>query len=136
MIRKKNILVDMSCSILHYGHIRLLKKASKLGNVIVALTSDNEIKKHKHFNPELKFKHRKELIESIRYVKKAIKSKFHINENFLKKNKIHFLVHGNDNSNKIKKSHLKIFPRTKNISSTILRKKILKNYLKNEKRYK
>ena len=45
MIRKKKILVDMSCSILHYGHIRLLKKASKFGNVIVALTSDNEIKK-------------------------------------------------------------------------------------------
>ena len=136
MIRKKNILVDMSCSILHYGHIRLLKKASKLGNVIVALTSDNEIKKHKHLNPELKFKHRKELIESIRYVKKVIKSKFHINETFLKKHKIHLLVHGNDNSNKIKRSHLKIFPRTKNISSTILRKKIIKNYFKNEKRHK
>ena len=85
MIRKKNVLVDMSCSILHYGHIRLLKKASKLGNVIVALTSDDEIRKHKHINPELKFEHRKELIESIRYVNKVIKSKFHINENFLKR---------------------------------------------------
>ena len=62
-----------------------------------------KLEKHKDFNPELKFKYRKELIESIRYVNKVIKSNFHTNENFLKKNKIHFLVHGNDNSNKIKK---------------------------------
>ncbi len=33
---KKNILVDLSATIIHHGHIRLLKKASKLGKVIVA----------------------------------------------------------------------------------------------------
>ena len=49
----------MSCSILHHGHVRLLRKASKFGKVIVALTTDKEIKKHKGFNPELKFKFRK-----------------------------------------------------------------------------
>ena len=75
MIRKK-YLSRYVLFYFAYGHIRLLKKVSKLGNVIVALTSDNEIKKHKHFNPELKFKHRKELIESIRYVNKVIKSNF------------------------------------------------------------
>ena len=37
---KKNVLVDLSATLLHHGHIRLLKKASKYGNVIVALTSD------------------------------------------------------------------------------------------------
>ena len=41
----KNILVDMSATLLHHGHIRLLKKASKFGKVIVALTTDKEIKK-------------------------------------------------------------------------------------------
>ena len=40
-------MVDMTCSILHHGHIRLLKKASNLGNVIVALTDDKEIIKKK-----------------------------------------------------------------------------------------
>ena len=44
---KKRVLVDLSASILHHGHIRLLKKASKLGQVIVGLTTDNEIKKKK-----------------------------------------------------------------------------------------
>ena len=42
---KKRILVDLSATILHHGHIRLLKKASKKGQVFVALTSDKEIKK-------------------------------------------------------------------------------------------
>ena len=53
--KKKIILVDMSATIIHHGHIRLLKKASKFGIVIVALTNDKDIKKYKGFNPELKF---------------------------------------------------------------------------------
>ena len=37
----------MSATLIHHGHIRLLKKASKFGKVIVALTTDKEIKKVK-----------------------------------------------------------------------------------------
>ena len=40
---KKKICVDMSCSIIHNGHIRLLKKASKFGSVVIALTSDEDL---------------------------------------------------------------------------------------------
>ena len=69
---KKNIMVDMTCSILHHGHIRLLKKASKLGNVIIALTDDREIILNKNFKPPLSFKERKEILESIKYVTKVI----------------------------------------------------------------
>ena len=85
-MKKKNVLVDMSCSILHHGHIRLLRRASKFGKVIVALTTDKEIKKHKGFNPELKFKFRKEILQSIIYVAKVIPSKWKIKDKFLKKN--------------------------------------------------
>ena len=56
---KKKILVDLSATILHHGHIRLLKKASKFGDVIVALTSDKEILFKKGYLPELNFKQRK-----------------------------------------------------------------------------
>ena len=35
--KQKRILVDMACSVLHHGHIRILKKAYKLGKVIVPL---------------------------------------------------------------------------------------------------
>ena len=52
-----------------------------------------------------------------------IKSKWLIDDNFLKKHNISYLVHGNDNSNKIDKKKLIIFPRTKGISSSLIRKK-------------
>ena len=123
MIMKKKILVDLSATILHHGHIRLLKKASKLGKVCVALTSDQEIKKKKGYTPELNFNQRKEILEAIKFVNKVIKSKWLIDEKFLNKNNISLLVHGNDNSNLIDKNKLIIFNRTKGISSTIIRKR-------------
>lgn len=124
-IKKKRILVDMTCSILHHGHIRLLKKASKYGDLIVALTSDEEVKKHKKFNSLLNFNQRKEILLSIKFVKDVIKSNFYITDNFLKKNKIDFLVHGHDNKNLVNPKKLKIFKKTKSISSKQLRKKFL-----------
>ena len=46
---KKRIMVDMSATLIHHGHIRLLKEASKLGKVIVGLTIDEEIKANRLF---------------------------------------------------------------------------------------
>lgn len=126
----KRILVDMSCTLLHHGHIRLLAKASKLGDVIVALTTDEEIETNKGFKPELNFKERKEILMSINYVKKVIPSKWLIDDNFILKNKIDMLVHGNDNSNNIKTCELVIFPRTIGVSSSDLRNKAYEIVLK------
>ena len=128
---KKNILVDLSATIIHHGHIRLLKKASKLGKVIVALTSDAQVKKHKGYKPELNFSQRKEILKSIIYVNEVIKSNWMIDEKFLKKHKIDFVVHGNDNSNKIKKDKMIIFNRTKGISSSLIRKRSIQILKKN-----
>ena len=61
---KKYILLDMSATLIHHGHVRLIKKASKFGNVIIALTRDAEIKKYKGYVPEIKFIHRKEILQS------------------------------------------------------------------------
>ena len=120
---KKKVLVDMSCTILHHGHIRLLKKASKFGNVVVALTTDNEVKKHKGYKPELKFKFRKEILQSILYVKKVIRSNWKITNKFLKKNKIDLIVRGSDYKGEKFDIKTKIYPRTKGISSSTIRKK-------------
>ena len=123
MKKNRKILVDMTCSLIHHGHIRILKKAYNYGKVIVALTKDKEILKYKKFKSPLNFYQRKEILESIRYVSKVIPSNYHISQKFLVKNKIDFLVHGNDNKNDIDKKYLKIFKRTKKISSSKLRKK-------------
>ena len=135
-MRKKNkkinrVLIDMSCTLIHHGHIRLIKKARKYGKVFVALTSDKEIKNKKKIFPELNYSNRKEIISSIKHVSGVIKSKFYITNNFLKKNKFDLLIHGSDNKSFIDKKYIKILKKTKNISSTILRKKAAKNLIKN-----
>tara|TARA_B100001057_G_scaffold175337_1_gene175989 strand:- start:34858 stop:35247 length:390 start_codon:yes stop_codon:yes gene_type:complete len=126
----KKILVDMSATIIHHGHIRLLKKASNRGRVIVALTKDNEIKKFKNISPEISFKFRKEILMSIKYVDKIVGSPFFITQDFLKKNKIDLLIHGSDNKNQIPKNKLLTFKRTKGISSTKIRKIACRNIKK------
>ena len=135
-MKKKRILVDMSATIIHHGHIRLLKKASRYGKVIVALTRDIEVKKNKGYYPELNFKSRKEILSSIKYVDRVISSNFLVNERFLKKNKIDILIHGTDSPHGIKnKNKLIILPRTKGISSSKIRKRV-KNSLRQLKKFR
>ena len=117
----KRVLVDMSLTLVHVGHVRLLKKASLLGHVIVGLVSDNDILKTKGFMPEISFEQRKEIALAIRYVGEVIQTDWLIDDNFMKLHNIDLLVHGDDNVNPVSKDRLVIFPRTKGISSSALR---------------
>jgi len=54
--------------IIHSGHIKLLKYASSLGQVMVGLNSDKSIRKIKPNRPIQNEKDRKEILESIKYV--------------------------------------------------------------------
>lgn len=121
----KRVLVDMSATILHHGHVRLLAKASEYGQVVVALTADSEILSKKGYTPEIAFEERREILESIKYVDEVISSPWLIDEEFLDINNIDYLVHGNDNSNLVAKEKLIIFPRTEGISSTKIRAAVL-----------
>ena len=71
----KRVLVDMSLTSLHHGHIRLLQKAAQLGHVVVALCTDDEILKAKGFLPLLSFEQRKEIALAIIYVEEVIECK-------------------------------------------------------------
>ena len=115
------VLVDMSATIIHHGHVRLLEKASQFGSVTVALCSDSEILKHKGYLPELTFDHRKEVISAIRFVDAVIESPWIIDDSFLKIHHMDFLVHGHDNSNLVPKEKLIILPRTEAVSSSEIR---------------
>ncbi len=64
----KRILTYGTYDLLHYGHIRLLKRAKALGDyLVVALSTDefNAIKGKKAYHS---YKVRKEMLEAIRYV--------------------------------------------------------------------
>ena len=117
----KRVMVDMSCTLLHHGHIRLLRKAADLGSVIVALTIDDEILTKKGYTPELSFEERKEILLAIKYVSDVIPSKWLLDDDYIRENNIDILVHGDDNSNEITACELVIFPRTQGVSSTEIR---------------
>ena len=76
----KRIMVDMSATLIHHGHIRLLKEAKKLGTVIVALTSDEEISTKKGYSSELNFEQRREILEAIKYVDEVVPCNWLIEE--------------------------------------------------------
>lgn len=64
----KRVLTYGTFDLLHYGHIRLLKRAKALGDyLIVALSTDefNEIKGKKAYHS---YETRKQMLEAIRYV--------------------------------------------------------------------
>lgn len=115
------IVVDMSATIIHHGHIRLLKFASELGPVRVALTTDEEVLMKKGYLPELNFEQRKEVLEAIRYVHDVVPCKWLITDDYLDKIGCHTLVHGDDNQNLITRHKIMIVPRTSGISSSQIR---------------
>ena len=119
----KRVMVDMSCTLLHHGHVRLLKKAADFGKVIVALTTDEEILTKKGYNPELSFEERREILLAIKYVSDVVPSKWLLDDEYLRSHNIDILVHGDDNSNVVTACDLVIFPRTSGISSTELRER-------------
>lgn len=121
----KRIMVDMSATLIHHGHVRLLKKAAEMGSVVVALTTDEEVKRTKGYTPELSYEERKEILEAIRYVDEVIPSPWLIDDAFLQKSNCDLLVHGHDNSNHIPEEKLVIFPRTEGISSSDMRERVL-----------
>lgn len=117
----KRIMVDMSATLIHHGHIRLLKKASEFGKVIVGLTADEEILRKKGYQAELEFDSRKETLEAIKYVDEVVVTPWQITESTLDEFNIDLLVHGDDNTNEISQDRLLILPRTQGVSSSEIR---------------
>jgi len=121
----KRILVDMSATLIHHGHVRLLRAAKQLGTVVVALTTDEEIVQKKGYRPELSYAERKEILEALKYVDEVVPSPWLIDEAFLDRHRIDLLVHGHDNANPIRPERLLVLPRTEGVSSTLLRSRVL-----------
>jgi len=119
----------------HIGHLNLLKRCAKLGDVIVALLSDKAILKYRGHKPVIPFEERKKIIESLSCVSKVIKSdNLHTKKEILKY-KPDFVVVGTDWVGKdlakqygvTKKwldTYLLYFPYTDTTSSTKIKERI------------
>jgi len=70
-MNEKTILVSGAFNPLHFGHLLLLREASKYGKVIVALNSDEWVKQNKGYLL-FDFETRKSLLEECEYVSQVI----------------------------------------------------------------
>tara|TARA_B100001093_G_scaffold299276_1_gene285368 strand:+ start:2113 stop:3420 length:1308 start_codon:yes stop_codon:yes gene_type:complete len=149
----KKVYVGMSADIIHHGHINIIETASKYGEVIVGLLSDEAIESYKR-TPVVNYGNRLRIINSIRGVKEVVCQEtldYSVN---LKKFKPDYVVHGDDwKEGPQKETRKKILdllkewkgelieiPYTKNISTTAIINKIIdqdslrNNYIQKSKK--
>lgn len=125
----KKILTYGTYDLLHYGHIRLLKRAKELGDyLVVALSTDefNAIKGKKAYH---NYETRKQMLEAIRYVDLIIpENTWEQKRNDVLEYRIDTVVMGSDWENNENFECLKdicevvYLPRTEGISTTKIKK--------------
>ena len=94
-IENRTVYMCFSTDIIHSGHISIIRKAEKLGKLIIGVLSDEAIASYRHF-PILPFAERKSLMESIAGVYRVVdQEKLSYAEN-LRKLKPTYVVHGDD----------------------------------------
>jgi phosphoenolpyruvate phosphomutase / 2-hydroxyethylphosphonate cytidylyltransferase len=137
-IKRPYVFVPMCLDFLHHGHINILKKANKYGNIILGLVSDKAIESYKKKKPVTNFKNRKKIalmLKNVSHVMKVNAPKYF--PHVVKKYKFEYIVHGDDwKRGPQAESRKKLIivmrswkgkvidvPYTKKISSTILKKK-------------
>ena len=125
----KRILTYGTFDLLHYGHIRLLKRAKELGDyLIVAVSTDefNDIKNKKSYH---NYETRKKMLEAVRYVDLVIPENTWEQKILdVTEYKVDVVVMGSDWANSEKFEYLKDYcdvvylDRTEGISTTQIKK--------------
>jgi cytidyltransferase-like protein len=133
------VFVPMAIDFLHHGHINILIKAKKYGNVIVGLMTDAGIKSYKRRKPIISFKNRLKILNHINMISHILPLPGLKYTHFARKFKFDFFIHGNDWKKNVQSDQRKKLkeimkkwggkvidiPYTKNISSSKI-KKLLK----------
>jgi phosphoenolpyruvate mutase len=132
---KKKVYIALSLDIIHHGHINLIEKASKFGELTVGLLTDKAIASNKKV-PILNFQQRKKILQNLKGIKNIVEQDTWSYSKNILKYKPDIFVHGDDwkkseNGRKlrnqtiaaIKKVKCKLIEidHTKDVSSTSLR---------------
>ena len=125
----KRILTYGTFDLLHYGHIRLLKRAKALGDYLVVAVSTEEFNELKGKKTYHNYETRKKMLEAIRYVDLVIpEENWEQKLNDVKEYKIDVVVMGSDWAGSDKFEYLKDYcevvylDRTEGISTTKIKK--------------
>lgn len=127
----RRILTYGTFDLLHYGHIRLLKRAKELGDYLIVAVSTDEFNAIKNKKSYHNYETRKKMLEAIRYVDLVIPE-----ENWEQKKDdvinyhVDVVVMGSDWEGSDKFDYLKEYcevtylPRTKGVSTTKIKEEL------------
>lgn len=133
----KRVYMGMSADLLHPGHIKIIKKASKLGHLTIGLLTDKAIASYKRL-PYMTYKQRKAVLKNVKGVKAVVPQETLDYVPNLREYKPDIVVHGDDWKTGVQAKtrekviqtltewggELKEFPYTEGISSTAINKSL------------
>lgn len=121
----KRILTYGTFDLLHYGHIRLLKRAKELGDYLIVAVSTDEFNAGKGKKAYHNYETRKKMLEAIRYVDLVIpENNWEQKISDVQKYEVDTVVMGSDWAGSDKFDYLKEYcevvflPRTEGVSTT------------------
>ena len=94
-IENRKVYMCFSTDVIHSGHIAIIKKASRLGKLIIGVLSDEAVVSYKRF-PLLPFAERKAMFENVVGVYKVVEQKTLSYKDNLDAIKPDIVVHGDD----------------------------------------
>jgi len=143
MSRRKvvKVFVQGSFDLMHYGHLKYLKKCKEHGDyLIVGVNTDRLYKKYKNKKPIIPYEYRKEVVRSLEFVDEVIPAPHFSPIKLLKKYDVDIFIIFDEwkdtKAEEIKfmkskgaKAIVVSFP-DKTLSSTDIKRNVLHNYLK------
>ena len=94
-IENRTVYMSFSTDMVHSGHIAIIRKAQRLGKLIVGVLSDEAVVSYKRF-PLVPFEERKALFENIAGVCRVIEQKTLSYRDTLREIRPAYVVHGDD----------------------------------------
>jgi len=133
MKKNKTVYIALTADSLHHGHMNLIEKARKYGDIIIGLLTDKAVAEHKRL-PYLNYEQRKRILINFKGVSKIIPQKEWDYSHNLRKIRPDYLIHGDDwktgNMSIMRKKVIKVLsayggklieiPYTKGVSSAAL----------------
>ena len=92
---KKTVYMCFSTDRIHSGHIAIIRKAEKLGHLVIGVLSDEAVASYKRF-PLMPYEERKIMFENIVGVYKVVEQKTLSYKENLEKYHPDYVVHGDD----------------------------------------
>ena len=95
MKKKKIIYVPMGADIIHSGHLNIINKAKKYGEIVIGLFTDTAIAEYKTL-PLINYSQRLDIMKNIKGISKIMKQDTWDYTNNLNKLKPNYVIHGDD----------------------------------------